>query len=241
LCFETQAEHFLKVLQNGSVSTNLYLRRIHNFALDMSWLPWPVLPKKRWPAIKFKEKRAITLQEHQAIVEREKNPERKAFYKLAWHLGAAQTDIALLEAENIDWQHRFISFARKKTGSIAIMRFDEDVAEVLRDLPESGPCFRICARFVRATARQNFTSAVLVWASKRSRCTVTDTLGGEGENRWIPGAFRPRGAWPQQQGRPPGLCAKSQGRVAFAGRIRTAAKDARRNQRNAIHGASANY
>jgi hypothetical protein len=45
---ETQPEHFLKVLENGSVSTNLYLRRIHNFALDMSWLPWPVLPKKRW-------------------------------------------------------------------------------------------------------------------------------------------------------------------------------------------------
>ncbi|MGA2788853.1 MAG: hypothetical protein ABSF60_15135 [Verrucomicrobiota bacterium] len=45
---ETQAEHFLKVLENGSVSTNVYLRRIHNFALDMSWLPWPVLPKKRW-------------------------------------------------------------------------------------------------------------------------------------------------------------------------------------------------
>ena len=31
---ETQAEHFLKVLENGSVSTNIYLRRIHNFALD---------------------------------------------------------------------------------------------------------------------------------------------------------------------------------------------------------------
>ena len=41
---ETQAEHFLKVLENGSVSTNIYLRRIHNFALDMNWLPWPVLP-----------------------------------------------------------------------------------------------------------------------------------------------------------------------------------------------------
>jgi integrase len=149
---ETQAEHFLKVLQNGSVSTNLYLRRIHNFALDMSWLPWPVLPKKRWPAIRFKEKRAITLLEHQAIVEREKNPERKAFYQLAWHLGASQTDIALLEAENIDWQHRLISFARKKTGSIAIMRFDEDVAEILRDLPDSGPLFPYL-RTVRASDR----------------------------------------------------------------------------------------
>jgi hypothetical protein len=56
---ETQAEHFLLVLEAGSVSTNIYLRRVHNFALDMNWLPWPVLPKRRWPAIKFKEKRGI--------------------------------------------------------------------------------------------------------------------------------------------------------------------------------------
>lgn len=149
---ETQAEHFLKVLENGSISTNIYLRRIHNFASDMNWLPWPVLPKKRWPAIKFKEKRGITLAEHQAIVARELNPERKAFYQLAWHLGAAQSDIAFLEAGNIDWEHSVISFARKKTGSIAIMRFDEDVAEILRDLPDSGPLFPYL-RTVRAGDR----------------------------------------------------------------------------------------
>jgi len=149
---ETQAEHFLKVLESGSISTNIYLRRIHNFALDMNWLPWPVLPKKRWPAIKFKEKRGITWEEHQAIVARELNPERKAFYQLAWHLGAAQSDIAFLEAENIDWEHNVISFARKKTGSIAIMRFDREVAEILRDLPGSGPLFPYL-RTVRAGDR----------------------------------------------------------------------------------------
>jgi hypothetical protein len=76
---ETQPEHFLKVLENGSVCTNIYLRRIHNFAMDMSWLPWPVVPKKRWPAIKFKDKRGITLAEHLAITTRELNPERRAF------------------------------------------------------------------------------------------------------------------------------------------------------------------
>ena len=47
-------------------------------------------------------------EEHQAIVAREQNPERKAFYQLAWHLGASQTDLALLEAENIDWEHNII-------------------------------------------------------------------------------------------------------------------------------------
>jgi len=152
IVLETQAEHFLKVLEDGSVSTNLYLRRIHNFALDMSWLPWPVLPKKRWPAIKFKEKRGITLKEHQAIVEREHNAERKAFYKLAWHLGASQSDIAFLEAENIDLEKKVISFARMKTGSVAVMRFDDEVAEILRDLPGTGPLFPYL-RTVRAGDR----------------------------------------------------------------------------------------
>jgi len=149
---ETQAEHFLKVLEKGSVCTNIYLRRIHNFALDMNWLPWPVLPKKRWPVIKFKEKRGITREEHQAIVTRELNPERKAFYQLAWHLGASQSDIAFLEAGNIDWESNVISFARKKTGSIALMRFDEETAELLRSLPSRGPLFPYL-RSVRAGDR----------------------------------------------------------------------------------------
>jgi hypothetical protein len=46
---ETRPEHFLKVLGEGTVSTNVFLRRIHNFALGLSWLPWPVLPPKQWP------------------------------------------------------------------------------------------------------------------------------------------------------------------------------------------------
>ena len=138
---ETQAEHFLRVLEMGTVSTNLYLRRIHNFALDMGWLPWPVVPKKQWPPVQFGEKRAITRAEHEAIVAREQNPERKAFYQLAWHLGASQTDIALLEAENIDRTQRVISYTRKKTGESASVRFDEEVEEILRSRPSSGPLF----------------------------------------------------------------------------------------------------
>ena len=149
---ETQSEHFLKALETGSVSTNVYLRRIHNFALDMNWLPWPVLAKKVWPAVEFKEKRAITLAEHLAIVARENNPERKAFYKLAWLLGASQSDLAFLEAENVDWDNHSISYQRMKTGTVAIMRMDEDIEEILRDLPGSGPLFPYL-RTVRAGDR----------------------------------------------------------------------------------------
>jgi integrase len=149
---ETRPENFLRVLETGKVSTNVYLRRIHNFALDMTWLPWPVLAKKRWPAVEFKEKRGISLAEHQAIVARENNPERRVFYKLAWHLDASQSDLAFLEAENVDWDKHVISYERKKTGTAAIMRFDEDMAEILCDLPGCGPLFPYL-RTVRADKR----------------------------------------------------------------------------------------
>ena len=55
---ETPAELMLKVLQTGTVSTNIYLRRLHNFCVDMNWLPWPLVPKRQWPAVRFKEKHA---------------------------------------------------------------------------------------------------------------------------------------------------------------------------------------
>jgi hypothetical protein len=78
---ETRAEHFLRVLQAGSVSTNNYLRRFHTFALDMGWLPWPVLPKRQWPVIHHQEKHAITREEHEKIIAAETNAEMRAFLK----------------------------------------------------------------------------------------------------------------------------------------------------------------
>ena len=44
---ETTTEHFLAVLKAGTVSTNVYLRRIHNYAVNMHWLPWPGKARKR--------------------------------------------------------------------------------------------------------------------------------------------------------------------------------------------------
>jgi integrase len=52
----------------------------------------------------------------------------------------------------VDWQNHVISFARKKTGSVAIMRFEDDVAGILQDLPGSGPLFPYL-RTVRAGDR----------------------------------------------------------------------------------------
>lgn len=39
LVIETKGEYLLKVLQAGTVSTNVFLRQIHNFCVDMTWLP----------------------------------------------------------------------------------------------------------------------------------------------------------------------------------------------------------
>src|SRR5262249_16263988 len=87
LVLEITADDFFKVMRNGTVSTNVYLRRWHNFALDMNWLLVPVIPKNRWPAVEFKEKSGIILEEHQRIIARERNPERRAFYDVCWHVG----------------------------------------------------------------------------------------------------------------------------------------------------------
>ena len=222
---ETRPEHFLRVLEAGKVSTNVYLRRIHNFALDMTWLPWPVLAKKRWPAVEFKEKRGITLAEHLAIVAREQNPERKAFYKLAWHLGASQSDLAFLEAENVDWDNHVISYKRMKTDTVAIMRFDEDMAEILRDLPGSGPLFPYL-RTVRAGDRATEFRQRCA-GLKHQRCHlafVSVCVGGTGESGRLSRTICASEFGPQQQGHDAGLFTQGRGGNAIVERIRTATK-----------------
>ena len=139
--FETQPDHFLRVLERGRVATNVFLRLIHNFALDMGWLPWPALPKKQWPQVVYGAKRAITWEEHRRIVEREQNPERRSFYELCWLLGGSQGDLASLRAEDIDWENCVVSYRRQKTKTMALLHFGEEVAALFRQLPQSGPLF----------------------------------------------------------------------------------------------------
>jgi len=143
---ETTAEHFLAALKAGAVATNVYLRRIHHYAVAMHWLPWPVLPKHHWPAIKFKAKRAITLEEHQRIIARERVPAVRAYLELCWHLGGAQTDIARLTAEDIDWQQQTIAYRRCKTGNVSLIGFGDEVAALLKTLPPTGQLFPTLAK-----------------------------------------------------------------------------------------------
>jgi integrase len=153
---ETQAEHFLTVLEGASVSANSYLRRIHRFALDMNWLPWPVLPRKRWPVIRFKEKRAITCEEHHKILAGENNPEWRAFYQLLWCLGGAQTDMATLRAEDIDWADRTISYPRLKTRNVSLIRFGDSVVEILQSRAQKGFLFPMIALWKQADRGKAF-------------------------------------------------------------------------------------
>ena len=138
---ESRPEHSIEVLTQGGVSTNIFLRRLHNFALDMDWLPAAVIPRKQWPKIRFVEKRAITLEEHEKILSSERSEEWRSFYALLWHLGGSQTDIASLTADDIDWTGCTLSYGRRKTGSHAQIPLGQAVGAVLRTLPKTGPLF----------------------------------------------------------------------------------------------------
>ena len=137
----TRADQLLTMVKKGTVSTNVYLRRLHNFAFDMNWLPWPIVAKRLWPKIVHGEKRGVTREEHQKIIARETNPERRNYYELLWYTGGSQTDIANLHAEDINWKDGTIFYRRKKSGTEAMPRFGKKAAEVLRRLPKSGPLF----------------------------------------------------------------------------------------------------
>jgi len=138
---ETTSEHFVAVLTAGGVATNIFLRRIHHYAVTMHWLPWPVLAKRHWPKIQFQAKRAITLDEHQKVIARETDPAKRAYYQLLWHLGGAQADIAALTAEDIDWPQKTIAYERCKTGVVSLISFGDEVAAILKTLPTTGYLF----------------------------------------------------------------------------------------------------
>ncbi|MGD0410791.1 MAG: hypothetical protein ABSC18_03750 [Verrucomicrobiota bacterium] len=137
----TLPDDFMAVLRAGTVSTNVYLRRLQNHCLDMGWLPVPILPKKKFPKIEHKEKRAITWDEHCRIIAREGNPERRDFYDLCWYFGGSQSDIAGLQAEDLDYDLHCFVYDRIKTGNMGGMRIGAKAWEVILRRPSTGPLF----------------------------------------------------------------------------------------------------
>jgi integrase len=86
----------------------------------------------------------------------ENNPEWRAFYQLLWCLGRAQTDIATLRAEDVDWADRTISYTRHKTGIVSLIRFGDSVVEILQSRPQKGFLFPMIALWKQADRGKAF-------------------------------------------------------------------------------------
>jgi integrase len=137
---ETNADDLLAIFKEGKVSIIHFLKRLHNFALDLGWIAVPVVPPYLWPKYEPKDRRGITLEEHQSILVAQKKAEWKLFLELLWETGAAQSDAANLKAEDIDWQTRTVSYFRQKTGSLAQFTISTALEKVLQQFT-TGPLF----------------------------------------------------------------------------------------------------
>jgi integrase len=152
---ETTAEDFLAVLAGKGAMVSQYLKCVHNLALGLNWLLQPVLGAKQWPSIEKQKKRAITREEHQKIIAAEGNVERRSYYEMLWHTGAAQTDAAEFSNANVDWSRRTLGYVRRKTGEHATLQIGHQMESLLKQLPQDGPFFpRICRTTVGARAAE---------------------------------------------------------------------------------------
>jgi len=142
---ETISEDFLAVIEAGPQSVSSFLKRLHNLALGLGWLPWPILHKNMWPNKTPKSKRGITWEAHGKIVEVEPNKELKQFYEILWETGASQTDAAFLSNENVDWSKKLIVYHRRKLGKRSInppqVQIGARLEQILTELPVAGPFF----------------------------------------------------------------------------------------------------
>jgi integrase len=117
--YQTEATHLLAVLEHkrAGVSTNVWLRILHNRALDLGWLLAPVMPKRAWPRVQYGARRAITADEHEKILTFEWLTDYSLFFQLLWETGGCQSDVAHLNAEDINWPARRLFYARRKLAN----------------------------------------------------------------------------------------------------------------------------
>ncbi len=138
---ETTSDDLKAVLKRGGAATNTFLRPLHNLVVGNQWVSMPILTSKQWPESSKKPKRGITTEEQGKILAAEQNEERRNYYELLWLVGAAQTDGAMLTAENIDWNNHVLSYKRRKTRVWAHLRIGESLEELLKRLPQQGFLF----------------------------------------------------------------------------------------------------
>jgi len=167
---ESTAEDLLAICHAHGNSVGHYLRRLHNLALNLGWLAWPVLHKAAWPKIRSESKRPITAEEHAAIIASEQNTERRAYYEFLYETGAAQTDAANMTAEQIDWRTGVLSYRRQKLGDLsepARLTIGKKLREILLSLPEKGDLFPTVKRSGNNARATEF----------RRRCRIAGVTG----------------------------------------------------------------
>jgi integrase len=159
---DTTAEHILATLAHpkAGVSTNVQMRIVHNRALDLGWMLQPALSKRAWPKIKYGKRRAITAAEHQKILSVTKREDFRLFLELLWETGGSQTDIASLQAEDIDWAERRLYYERAKLKSrdqgSACIAIGQYLDVILHQLPRSEALFPALCRMSEGTRAAMF-------------------------------------------------------------------------------------
>jgi len=160
---QTTGEDLLTIIHANGNCVAHYLRRLHNLAVDLGWLAWPILAKRAWPKIRSQSKRAITAEEHAAVIACEKNPERRAYYELLYETGAAQTDAANLTVEDIDWRNGVLVYRRQKLGPFSQpcrLTLGTKLRTLLQSLPSSGGLFPNIQKLLRIIVLRNFADGV---------------------------------------------------------------------------------
>jgi Phage integrase family len=154
---DTTADHMLATLTHAKagVSTNVQLRILHNRAIDLGWLLSPALSRKAWPKLKYRKRRGITLDEHRKILAVTKRPDFRLFLELLWETGGSQSDIACLDAIDIDWENRRLFYERVKLAQReqgrACIAIGMKLEKILRQLPDIGPLFPKLCRMSEGT------------------------------------------------------------------------------------------
>ena len=141
---QTTAKDLTDTMHQAKASTIHNMKRLHNHALGMGWLPWPILTPKAWPKIEKGKRRGVTREEYEAILEAEKNPERNLYYQMLWETGGSQGDVANLTRENVDTDAGLVIFNRQKLDAEAEparLPIGATLERVLAQLPGEGPLF----------------------------------------------------------------------------------------------------
>ena len=122
------------------------------------------------------------VQEHLEIIDREANPERKAFYQMCWYLGGSQGDIASLHAEDVDWDDCTVGYRPQEVAGRgqrpALIHFGKGVqSRHSPGLPQQGPLFPYSDTVRPVTAPRSLSSGARVEDPGRDPALIPLRMG----------------------------------------------------------------